>query len=110
MIRIRGHVGELPVDLSIEMDDHDWAQLARQMPAAQAELVAEIRHKVATGCLCRDNWRDLIQHPPEGVAGSAQEEGEEIQELPELMAGEKTYLVDGKTAQEAAKAVFHSNL
>ncbi len=37
MIRIRGHVGELPVDLSIEMDDHDWAQLARQMPAAQAE-------------------------------------------------------------------------
>jgi len=37
MIRIRGHVGELPVDLSIEMDDHDWAQLARQLPAAQAE-------------------------------------------------------------------------
>lgn len=36
MIRIRGHVGDLPVDLSIEMDDHDWAQLARQQPAAQA--------------------------------------------------------------------------
>lgn len=36
MIRIRGHVGDLPVDLSIEMDDHDWAQLARQLPAVQA--------------------------------------------------------------------------
>ncbi|MCQ4320469.1 hypothetical protein [Stutzerimonas stutzeri] len=35
MIRIRGHVGGLAVDLSIDMDDHDWAQLARQMPAAQ---------------------------------------------------------------------------
>lgn len=35
MIRIRGHVGDLPVDLSIEMDDHDWAQLVRQLPAAQ---------------------------------------------------------------------------
>lgn len=34
MIRIRGHVGDLPVDLRIEMDDHDWAQLTRQMPAA----------------------------------------------------------------------------
>lgn len=36
MIRIRGHVGDLPVDLSIEMDDHDWAQLVRQLPAVQA--------------------------------------------------------------------------
>ncbi|NKQ10199.1 hypothetical protein [Pseudomonas sp. SST3] len=32
MIRIRGHVGEWPVDLSIDMDDQDWAQLARQLP------------------------------------------------------------------------------
>lgn len=32
MIRIRGQVGEWPVDLSIEMDDQDWAQLAKQLP------------------------------------------------------------------------------
>lgn len=32
MIRIRGHIGELPVDLSIEMDAQDWAQLAQQLP------------------------------------------------------------------------------
>lgn len=36
MIRIRGHVGDLAVDLSIEMDDQDWAQLARQLPSVQA--------------------------------------------------------------------------
>jgi len=33
MIRIRGHVGAWPVDLSIELEDEDWAQLARQLPA-----------------------------------------------------------------------------
>lgn len=35
MIRIRGHIGELPVDLSVELDDQDWAQvaqLAQQLP------------------------------------------------------------------------------
>jgi hypothetical protein len=32
MIRIRGQIGEWPVDLSIEMDDQDWAQLAKQLP------------------------------------------------------------------------------
>ena len=35
MIRIRGHVGDLPVDLSIDMDDGDWAQLTRQLATAQ---------------------------------------------------------------------------
>lgn len=34
MIRIRGHIGELPVDLSVELDEQDWAHLARQMPAS----------------------------------------------------------------------------
>lgn len=32
MIRIRGHIGELPVDLSVELEDEDWAQLAQQLP------------------------------------------------------------------------------
>ncbi len=32
MIRIRGQVGEWPIDLSIEVDDQDWAQLSRQLP------------------------------------------------------------------------------
>ena len=32
MIRIRGHIGELPVDLSVELEDEDWARLAQQLP------------------------------------------------------------------------------
>jgi hypothetical protein len=27
MLRIRGTVGDLPVDLTLELDDNDWARL-----------------------------------------------------------------------------------
>jgi len=31
MIRIRGHIGEMPVELSVELDEDDWARLATQL-------------------------------------------------------------------------------
>jgi len=31
MLRIRGTVGDLPVDLTVEMDDGDWAKLGAQL-------------------------------------------------------------------------------
>ncbi|KRW57849.1 hypothetical protein [Pseudomonas sp. TTU2014-080ASC] len=31
MVRIRGQIGQWPVDLTIEMDAQDWAQLASQV-------------------------------------------------------------------------------
>ncbi len=31
MLRIRGTVGDLPVDLTVEMDDADWARLGTQL-------------------------------------------------------------------------------
>ena len=34
MLRIRGTVGDLPVDLTLEMDDGDWARLGAQLQAA----------------------------------------------------------------------------
>ncbi|WP_210641327.1 hypothetical protein [Pseudomonas sp. Tri1] len=40
MLRIRGTVGDWPVDLSIEMDEGDWAQLGAQLQVAKAEGVA----------------------------------------------------------------------
>lgn len=33
MLRIRGTVGDLPVDLTVEMDDADWARLGIQLGA-----------------------------------------------------------------------------
>lgn len=32
MLRIKGRIGEWPVDLSVEMDQQDWAQLAALLP------------------------------------------------------------------------------
>ncbi|MEX5543050.1 hypothetical protein [Pseudomonas poae] len=36
MLRIRGTVGDLPVDLTLELDDGDWAKLGAQLQAAPA--------------------------------------------------------------------------
>lgn len=32
MVRIRGRIGEWPVDLRVELEAQDWAQLAQHMP------------------------------------------------------------------------------
>jgi hypothetical protein len=44
MLRIRGTVGDVPVDLTVELDDNDWAKLGSalngQAPLAQSEAVA----------------------------------------------------------------------
>ncbi|KAA0944556.1 MULTISPECIES: hypothetical protein [unclassified Pseudomonas] len=43
MLRIRGTIGDLPVDLTLEMDDGDWAQLGAQLQTVKpssAEPVA----------------------------------------------------------------------
>ena len=33
MLRIRGHIGDWPVDLSLELDDEDWARLGARLAA-----------------------------------------------------------------------------
>jgi len=46
MLRIRGTVGALPVDLTVELDDSDWARLgsalSAQAPLAQSEAAAAV--------------------------------------------------------------------
>ncbi|AQT96699.1 MULTISPECIES: hypothetical protein [Pseudomonas] len=49
MLRIRGTVGDLPVDLTLELDDGDWARLGAQLqatPVASAATapVAPVKH------------------------------------------------------------------
>ena len=40
MLRIRGTVGDLPVDLTVEMDDADWARLGIRLGAQVQETSA----------------------------------------------------------------------
>ncbi|WP_167147149.1 hypothetical protein [Pseudomonas sp. OTU750018] len=46
MVRIRGQIGAWPVDLTVELDAQDWAQLAQHVsletPAARAAAVAPV--------------------------------------------------------------------
>ncbi|WP_448679072.1 hypothetical protein [Pseudomonas nicosulfuronedens] len=40
MLRIKGTIGDWPVDLTVEMDDADWARLAQNLPASAVAPVA----------------------------------------------------------------------
>ncbi|MBZ9785615.1 hypothetical protein K9857_29130 [Pseudomonas sp. REP124] len=40
MLRIRGSIGEWPVDLTLEMDEADWARFGAQLQVEKTEVVA----------------------------------------------------------------------
>lgn len=59
MVRIRGRVGDWPVDLTVELDAQDWAQLAQHVaPAATAAPAASAA--VASDALWQTTL-DLLQ-------------------------------------------------
>ena len=39
MVRIRGTIGDWPVDLTVELDDGDWAKLGAQLPVGEAPTI-----------------------------------------------------------------------
>ncbi|HSC85040.1 MAG TPA: hypothetical protein VLC30_15600 [Pseudomonas sp.] len=54
MLRIKGRVGDWPVDLTVELDAQDWAQLAAHLPAvavspAVAAAPAPVMARAADG-------------------------------------------------------------
>jgi hypothetical protein len=52
MVRIRGRIGDWPVDLTVELDAQDWARLAQQMmPEAVTGEPAPVVAAVATDAL-----------------------------------------------------------
>lgn len=38
MLRIRGSIGDWPVDLTLELDEGDWAQLGAQLQSVKPEV------------------------------------------------------------------------
>ncbi|MBM7062756.1 hypothetical protein JQX08_18745 [Pseudomonas sp. UL073] len=51
MLRIRGTIGDWPVDLSVEMDEADWRDLAAQLPAAVSEALPRVASAPASDAL-----------------------------------------------------------
>ena len=42
MLRIRGSIGDWPVDLTLELDDADWARLGAQLQVSKPEAEAVV--------------------------------------------------------------------
>ncbi len=83
MVRIRGTIGQWPVDLTVELDDSDWARLGAQLrvsvPAEAAAAV--VARPVSEGDALWRTARDLVRQAGqidgpqllaqlEGLAGS----------------------------------------
>lgn len=58
MLRIKGRVGDWPVDLTVEMDAEDWAQLAVHLPQDASTLAAS--SAVVSGA-AHDLWPQALQ-------------------------------------------------
>ncbi|NIE75566.1 hypothetical protein F3J45_14090 [Pantoea sp. Ap-967] len=82
-MRIRGQIGDWPVDLTVELEPHEWAQLGRQVdvpavvPAAVGAVAAAPRQDDGQWTAARDVLRQAGQMSGpelldrlEGLAGS----------------------------------------
>ena len=82
MLRIKGTIGDWPVDLTVEMDDADWAKLAQNLPKAVVAPAAPAAPVAATAPADR-LWlaaQDLLQR-----SGSC--EGPQLMDELEALAG-----------------------
>lgn len=82
MLRIRGSIGDWPVDLTLELDAGDWAQLGAQLQASKPEAAATpakpVNQDDALWLIAKDLLRkagqlsgpDLLEQL-EGLTGSA---------------------------------------
>ncbi len=61
MVRIKGTIGAWPVDLTIELDEQDWAQLVAQLPAPLVSAAAQTAVPKAAPCQDDKQWQ-VVQH------------------------------------------------
>lgn len=83
MLRIKGRVGDWPVDLTVEMDAEDWAQLAAHLTLEAAPPVATRATRAAGPA--NDLWPQALQL----LAAAGSMEGPQLLgELAALAGGE----------------------
>jgi hypothetical protein len=61
MLRIRGSIGDWPVDLTLEMDDADWARLGAQLQGEKSEVSAPASKPVSQDDSLWQVARDLLR-------------------------------------------------
>ncbi|WP_460133638.1 hypothetical protein [Pseudomonas sp. S1_E04] len=82
MLRIRGTVGDLPVDLTVELDDDDWARLGARLQATPEASVA-----VAPVAAVKPN-DDLWQSAQDLLRNAGQLNGLELLDQLQGLAGD----------------------
>ena len=78
MVRIRGTIGDWPVDLTVEMDAEDWAQLAAHLPleAPPGAVRSALQH--ADDVLARPGGEEFTVFLPGSTAEQAMQVAERI--------------------------------
>lgn len=61
MLRIRGTIGHWPVDLTLELDEGDWAQLGSQLVAAKSQAVTSSAVPVSQDEAVWNTAKDLLR-------------------------------------------------
>ena len=61
MVRIRGTIGDWPVDLTVELDDSDWAKLSAQLPVADAPVSQPAARPVNQDDAVWEATKDLLR-------------------------------------------------
>nr|WP_180204434.1 hypothetical protein [Pseudomonas sp. SbOxS1]NYU04358.1 hypothetical protein [Pseudomonas sp. SbOxS1] len=61
MLRIRGSIGDWPVDLTLEMDDADWARLGAQLQVEKTEVSAPAAKPLTQDDALWQVARDLLR-------------------------------------------------
>jgi hypothetical protein len=80
MIRIRGHIGAWPVDLTLELDAQDWAQLG-------AQLSTDVAPQVRTATVAADSEQPLWQSALQLVREAGQVDGPQLLKQLTALAG-----------------------
>ena len=61
MVRIRGTIGDWPVDLTVELDDSDWAKLGAQLPVAETPVSQPPARQANPDDAVWETTRDLLR-------------------------------------------------
>ena len=61
MVRIRGTIGDWPVDLTVELDDSDWAKLGAQLPVGDAPAAAPPAKPASQDDAVWETTKDLLR-------------------------------------------------
>ena len=61
MVRIRGTIGDWPVDLTVELDENDWAQLGAQVQTSAPANAAVVARTVSQDDAVWDMTKELLR-------------------------------------------------